>query len=355
MSKNVLIIGTGTIGEPLIGLLSDWKEKMDIDEIFFHKRTPLLHERAKVNSLIARGAKLVVDPPKVEAFQELGHEPALVYMAALELCDVIIDCTPVGNTAKEAHYLPLSKKYKKKIFIAQGSEKGFGLPYAFGINDEALTREKPQFIQIVSCNTHNIASLLKTVSQNLSDIASASFVCIRRADDISQGESFISSPEVGKHSDPIFGTHHARDAYDLLATLYEHVNIRSSAMRINTQYMHTICFDIAIKKYATKKDIFSHFKENKFVATTHKTLANKVFSFGRDHGYYGRIFNQTVVSLPTVEVFRDCGTTRVKGFCFTPQDGNSLLSSVAAALRGLHGARYKKYLSLLDKHLLDEV
>ena len=212
MSKNVLIIGTGTIGEPLIGLLSDWKKKMNIDEVYFHKRTPLLHERAKVNSLIARGAKLVVDPPKVEAFQELGHEPALVYMAALELCDVIIDCTPAGNAAKEAHYLPLSKEYKKKMFIAQGSEKGFGLPYAFGINDEALTREKPQFIQIVSCNTHNIASLLKTVSQNLSDIANANFVCIRRADDISQGESFISSPEVGRHSDPIFGTHHARDA-----------------------------------------------------------------------------------------------------------------------------------------------
>jgi glyceraldehyde-3-phosphate dehydrogenase type II len=354
MKKNVFVIGTGTIGEPLIGLLADFKKKLGID-VYFHKRTPLIDEIAKVNSLIKRGAHLVVDPEKIEAFQSLGHEPVLNYEAALKLCDVVIDCTPAGNMAKELHYLSLAKKDKNKLFIAQGSEKGFGFPYAHGINDAALGRENPQFIQVVSCNTHNIACLLKTVSQNLKDIKDANFVCIRRANDISQNGSFIASPQVGVHSDKVFGTHHARDAYDLLATLYEHVNIRSSAMKLNTQYMHTICFDIAIKKYATRKDIISHLKADKFVATTHKTLANKVFSFGRDHGYYGRIYNQTVVSLPTVDVFRDSGATRVKGFCFTPQDGNSLLSSIAAAMYGIYGKKYKDYMKLFDDYLFQEI
>ena len=169
MKKNVFVIGTGTIGEPLIGLLADFKKKLGID-IFFHKRTPLIDEIAKVNSLIKRGAHLVVDPEKIEAFQSLGHEPVLNYEAALKLCDVVIDCTPAGNMAKELHYLSLAKKDKNKLFIAQGSEKGFGFPYAHGINDAALERENPQFIQVVSCNTHNIACLLKTVSQNLKDI-----------------------------------------------------------------------------------------------------------------------------------------------------------------------------------------
>jgi len=54
-----------------------------------------------------------------------------------------------------------------------------------------------------------------------------------------------------------------------------------------------------------------------------------VFSFGRDHGYYGRILSQTVVVTPTLAVRR---AHEVYGFCFTPQDGNSLLSSMAAAL-----------------------
>ena len=162
--KNILVIGTGTIGEPLIGLLADFRKELKLGSVFFHKRTPLLDEVAKVNSMVDRGAELVVDEDKVDKFQALGHAPALEFEAALKLADVIIDCTPAGNESKEKYYLPLikNKKYKKKVFIAQGSEKGFGIPYAHGINDEILAK-KPQFIQVVSCNTHNISSLIKTL------------------------------------------------------------------------------------------------------------------------------------------------------------------------------------------------
>jgi glyceraldehyde-3-phosphate dehydrogenase (NAD(P)) len=70
------------------------------------------------------------------------------------------------------------------------------------------------------------------------------------------------------------------------------------------------------------------------VAVTEKQHANVVFSFGRDHGYYGRILSQTVIVLPSLAVRHD---REVYGFCFTPQDGNSLLSSVAAALWHIEG------------------
>jgi glyceraldehyde-3-phosphate dehydrogenase/erythrose-4-phosphate dehydrogenase len=352
--KNILIIGTGTIGEPLIGLLADFKNKLGI-RVYFHKRTPLVDEIAKVNSLINRGANLVVDPEKVEAFQELGHEPVLIYQAALDLCDVIIDCTPAGNLAKKEHYLPLLKKNKKKFFIAQGSEKGFGMPYAYGINDAALIESDSQFVQVVSCNTHNIVSLVKTICPTTTDLHYGDFVCIRRANDISQNGSFIASPEVGNHKYSSFGTHHAKDARDLLATLYEHPNLFSSALKVNTQYMHTIRFSLHIRKYATEKDIRDRFKNNKFIALTHKSLANKVFSFGRDHGYYGRIFNHTVVSLPSLHIGRNNGNTVISGFCFTPQDGNSLLSSIAAALYAIHGKQYKKYMNIFDDYLFTRV
>ena len=234
MSKNILIIGTGTIGEPLIGLLADFKKKLGIN-IYFHKRTPLIDEVAKVNSLIKRGAHLVVDPEKIEAFQSLGHEPVLNYEAALKLCDVIVDCTPAGNMAKESHYLSLAKKNKNKLFIAQGSEKGFGIPYAHGINDKALLESDSQFVQIVSCNTHNIASLIKTICPTMRDLHYGDFTCIRRANDISQNGSFIASPEVGGHKNKSFGTHHAKDAYDLFATIYEHPNLFSSALKVRSE------------------------------------------------------------------------------------------------------------------------
>jgi len=356
MKKSILVIGTGTIGEPLIGLLADFKKKLGVD-VFFHKRTPLRDEVAKVESLINRGANLVVDPEKVEEFQALGHEPVLNYEAALKLCDVVIDCTPAGNVAKEEHYLPLLKKYKNKCFIAQGSEKGFGMPYAYGINDKALLKHKDNFLQVVSCNTHNVSSLVDTLSTHEieKNFVAGDFTCIRRSNDISQHSGFSPSPEVGKHTSTSFGTHHAKDSYDLFRTLDLVPNLFSSAMKLNTQYMHIIRFNVEVKAFATTQDIINKFIENKFTAITYKNLANKIFSFGRDHGYYGRIFNHTVVAVESLNTRSYMGNTIISGFCFTPQDGNSLLSSVAAALYGIYGNEYQEHMSPFDKLLFEEI
>ena len=74
------------------------------------------------------------------------------------------------------------------------------------------------------------------------------FVMIRRANDVSQAGSFIPSPQVGKHGDQQYGTHHARDAALLFETIGEKLNLFSSAMKMNTQYMHTIHFHLRVKK-----------------------------------------------------------------------------------------------------------
>ena len=59
MSKNVMVIGTGTIGEPLIGLLAEHKDELGIDNVIFFKRTPLSDEKGKVEALLRKGAKIV--------------------------------------------------------------------------------------------------------------------------------------------------------------------------------------------------------------------------------------------------------------------------------------------------------
>ena len=51
--RNVLVVGTGTIGEPLIGLLTRMQKDLGINEVMFHKRTPLKYERPKVESLLS--------------------------------------------------------------------------------------------------------------------------------------------------------------------------------------------------------------------------------------------------------------------------------------------------------------
>ena len=112
MLKNILIVGTGTIGEPLIGLLSDFRDELGI-RVFFHKRPPLLDERAKVNSLVKRGAKLVVDKDKLEAFESCGHKAGTTSGLAFDLADVIIDCTPAGNDNKEFYDKIINNNFDK--------------------------------------------------------------------------------------------------------------------------------------------------------------------------------------------------------------------------------------------------
>ena len=69
MKKTIVhIVGTGTIGEPLIGLFTDFKHYLGIDEVTFHKRTPLANDRAKINHLMSRGAVLATDSDQRDAF-----------------------------------------------------------------------------------------------------------------------------------------------------------------------------------------------------------------------------------------------------------------------------------------------
>ena len=351
----VHVIGTGTIGEPLIGILSEMKEHLGIEEVTFHKRTPLLTDRSKVHSLMRKGAKLCVDDSAVRGFQDLGMEPAFETIEAIDRAGVVIDCTPsgVGTFNKNEYY----EKFTSNTagFIAQGSEFGFGKPYARGVNDSTLKAGEDQFIQVVSCNTHNLSILIQMLAledggpDNLVD---GRFVCMRRSNDISQDTSFVPSPQVGKHKDARFGTHHARDAWHLFNTMGYDLDLFSTALKLNTQYMHTIFFDVRVKNSTTRDKLLETIRANDRAALTHKTSANSVFSFGRDQGRYGRILNVTVVVEPSLTVRND---NEIVGYCFTPQDGNSLLSSIAAAMWFLNPKDYEERIQVLKPFFYDEV
>ncbi len=328
MKTVVHVVGTGTIGEPLIGLFTDFSDKIGVDEVTFHKRTPLEWDRARIRHLQERGARLAVDPNRRMDFEALGHTVSYEADEAIERATVVIDCTPAGNQNKEDVYNRVSGP---RGFLAQGSEFGFGKPYARGVNDEALVAGEDRFIQVVSCNTHNITTLIKTLcdQDGSYSLEQGHFVCMRRANDVTQADKFIPAPSVGKHDDAEFGTHHAKDAHHLFETLGQDFDLFSSAVKLNTQYMHSIWFRLALNRDITLEEVHERLASNPRVARTNKQQANIVFSFGRDHGYYGRILSQTVVVTPTLAVRRG---REIFGFCFTPQDGNSLLSSVAAAL-----------------------
>lgn len=355
-SKTVLVVGTGTIGEPLIGLLCHFKAQLGIDEVLFHKRTPLMTDRSKVVNLLRRGARLVTDQDRIDAFKKMDIKAEFTTEDALEMARVVVDCTPSGNAMKEQWY----KNYEQNtdLFVAQGSEFGFGKPYARGINDEVLEVGKDKYLQVVSCNTHNLSVLIKTFGlgqEGPDNLVEGRFVCMRRANDISQDDKFVPSPQVGSHKDARFGTHHARDAWHLYQTKGKQydLNLFSSAMKVNSQLMHVIHFNMKVNKPVTKAELVKRMVDDDRIAITYKTTANSVFSFGRDHGFCGRILNQSVIPVDTLHISQDGRS--ISGYCFTPQDGNSLLSSVAATVWGLYPETYDKIVQCLRPYFFQEV
>ena len=354
MDKRIIhVVGTGTIGEPLIGLFSTFRRELGIDEVTFHKRTPLLTDRSKVLSLQGKGARLAVDREVRGRFTAMGMTPAYEALEAINRASVVIDCTPVGNENKERLYLRYGQNARG--FIAQGSELGFGKMYARGINDVALRPREDRFIQVVSCNTHNLAVLVDTIAlgpDKEDNLESGSFICMRRANDISEEGEFLPAPEVGKHDDARFGTHQARDAYSLFRTVGLDLNLYSSALKLNTQYMHVIYFNLRLRRRVSLEEVMQRFQSNRRIAMTHKNHSSMVFSFGRDHGLFGRILNQTVIPVRTLAV-KD--GREVVGFSFTPQDGNSLLSSIAAAEWFLYPGDYERYLRPIEESFFQEI
>lgn len=347
------VVGTGTIGEPLIGLLASFRKELGIDEVTFHKRTPLLTDRSKVLSLQKKGALLAVDWPTWEEFKEMGMSPCFEATEAIDRASVVIDCTPAGNENKKRLY----SRYGENAhgFIAQGSEFGFGKMYARGINDAALRPGKDKFIQVVSCNTHNLAVLVDTIAlgpEKEDNLEKGFFVCMRRANDLSEQEEFLPAPEVGKHDDGRFGTHQARDTHNLFQTLGLDLNLYSSAIKLNTQYMHVIYFNLRLRRKVSLQELMRRLRSNRRIAFTQKNLSSLVFSFGRDHGLFGRILNQTVIPASTLTVNDG---KEVIGFSFTPQDGNSLLSSIAAAEWFLYPEDYEQRLRCIEEHFFSEI
>jgi len=349
----VHVVGTGTIGLPLTALLADYRRQLGIDEVTFRKNRPTIENRAEIKALIARGALLAIDWSKLTEFQDLGFKPSLKDWDAAMQADVIIDCTPYGNEHKPAYLTDAHKNVR--LFIAQGSEDGFGKKYAWGVNDEALVEGEDRFLQVVSCNTHAISSLLKTLGfdeDGKSVLDEADFTMLRRANDVSQTDGMVASLAIGRHDDEIYGTHHARDAAEVFKTLGYNLRLFSSAIKVSTQYMHTMRFRLRLGEVTTLDEVRDKLESNPAIAMTYKNQANEVFSFGRDHGRYGRLLNQVVVPYEGLAVH---GGRDIVGSSFTPQDGNSLLSSIAATLWAIQPETVPEKMKVFDRYVFREV
>jgi len=370
MSDNfyVHVVGTGTIGEPLIKLLREAKL-----QVSFHKASAF--EDEKIIALINDGAELASAKDKMDEFAELlgpKYAPTLTRNEALTRANVVIDCTPYGNKLKDETYYLLNDGKRK--FAAQGSEDGFGIKFASGVNnsfvEKALWEENQPYVQVVSCNTHNLLALITAIGTeegkySFDEIVYVDFSLMRRVADVSQVKA-IPAPEIGYFDDDVFGTHQAADAAHLIRESFGvdlAGKIFSSAHKMPTPFMHMTEFRILVKRKMDYDYAKSLFENSWRYAITRKLHSNQVFAFGRDHGFYGRILNQSVICIDekldekkgvlkrTLRVADHPEGTLIVGSTLTPQDGNSLLTSLEFAMMCKYKEAYSEAMKDVVKRL----
>ncbi len=347
---HVHIQGSGTIGAPLIHLFNRYGTELGFAEVTFTKNTPRSSDLPLVQKLQATGGTFVVDEAKREAFESAGFLVDGTYQEALEAATVIIEATPSGIARdRKSDYQAMDGP---KGFLAQGSEAGFGLPYAARVNDEELDALDDRFVHIVSCNTHNIAALVRAIAleNDGPGLDRGRVLCIRRGTDVGQSGTAPLAPKVSIH-DETEGTHHAHDVIELYRTKGVELDLFSSAIKVPTQYMHTIWFQFDLEEAIDRDTVIERIQADPLVALTDKDTSNMVFNVGREFGPFGRLVNQGVVATDTIHV---TGKT-VTGFCFTPQDGNALLSNIAASTRFAHPEDWRKRCDALNELIWQDI
>jgi len=355
MARNIVhIVGTGTVGAPLIGILASRRKKLGIEEVTFKPEEAEIRNVALLKGLVDLGAKLCISEENTDEFASIGCKIDYPASEAIDRAGVIIDCSAPGLATENKAKIYSRYADSDKLFIAQSRNPEFGKDYAFGINDDALQRDRDKFIRIVSCNAHNISSIIKTIAieNGVSNLEWGRFVCIRRASDISEAEEFIPSPQIGTHQNETYGTYQAADAASLFHSIGFDLDLFSSAMKVNSQYLHTVSFDIKLKSATTLQKVINRFQANPLIALTNKLLASQILAFARDLGYHGRILNQSVIVVPGLNLRKQ---NELTGFSFSLQDGNSLLSSIAAAVWYFFPRSYKEKLIEMNDLIFGEI
>lgn len=324
----ILVNGGGNIGTTITELLLRYKTILGIKDIYLNKETSFPWRSKELELLQKKGVMISQNLEKII--------PNINY---------IFEATENGKGLKNKE---LYSKYSNIKSCAQGSEKGFGIPFMTSLNNEMIKGQP--FVQVVSCNTHGAASILQTFCNgNFDHINFADFVVVRRSEDLGHHKRLVTANVIARHLDEIKGTHHAIDVYDMLKTINVKLNITSSDITTPSQLMHSTRFHINLKKSITNSEILDRINKNPYVSTTNKFDSNLIFELGRRYGFQGRIFSHGIVVTNNLLITKNT----IKGWAFIPQEGNTILSTIQAFILQTNPKKSNKIINKIESDLLE--
>ena len=332
---NILVNGMGNIGTTLVHLLSDYAGVFGIQKIYLYKRSTQPWNKAERSYLESLGIILCSSE----------SSDSIVC-----LDDIIGEIDYIFEAAANGVGLANIEKYKKlpllKGSCAQGSEKGYGIPFMSGVNDDQIRGKK--FVNVVSCNTHGTAALLSTFTgKSLENLESADVVVVRRSEDLGNHTRLVSGNVLARHLDPVIGTHHAIDVVDMYETVGIECRLTSSDITTPSQLTHSVRFNIDLKE-RLKCSVDELISSNPYVSTTRKFDSNVLFEQGRRYGYQGRLYSHAVIVIDNLLLTEKS----IKGWAFVPQEGNSILSTLHAFMLQMKIENAENLIETLQNDLL---
>ncbi|HMV44004.1 MAG TPA: hypothetical protein PK079_09035 [Leptospiraceae bacterium] len=350
MKNNFIFIrGVGVIGWPLTALFLSLKDLLPNTIIAIEPYQLTKENIYHIEYLCDRGAVFVKS-----ALNDSGNFSSqfntIPFEEARNLCDIVLDCSPPSIAEKRLSEYG-SNLYKNcKGFIAQGSEHKFGKQLLFPDNTSILNSNMDRFYHISTCNTHTLSAIIR-IFENLSvAMESIDFVIIRRDADMAKNDPHVTGP-LFQIPESENGTHHSRLLNELYQTVQKQYPVTSSAMTVNSPYMHITRFRIEVDRIMKKEQILAEIEKDPLLSITNLISSNMIFSSGRERGDYGRIFSHAVFVEPSLEV----NGRVIRGLAATPGDSNVLISTIYAALKVLEVENLDLILQALYQKVIQRV
>ena len=139
----------------------------------------------------------------------------------------------------------------------------------------------------------------------------------------------------------------------LFKTMGLDLNIFSSALKLNTQYMHTIHFNLRLRRAIDMDELMRRFQLGAPSGDDQQGIVGFGF-FIRPRSWAVWPDSQPDRGRQP-RAWRSMTTRKSIGTCFTPQDGNSLLSSIAASLWFMYPDSYEEKLAPVRPYFFSEI
>ncbi|UKN00130.1 hypothetical protein K6119_10330 [Paracrocinitomix mangrovi] len=329
----VLVNGLGNIGTTVANLLLDYKVDFGIDEVWAYKRKIQPWQSIELNLLEAKGIKVCSDDVSYPNPEDV-----------LPKVNYIFECAANGvGLLNKDRYDKLPNLIGAS---AQGSEKGFGVSFMSGLNNELIKNEK--FVHVVSCNMHGSAAIMRLFGGDLlQNLESADMVVVRRSEDIGNHQRMVSGNVVSRHLDEVAGTHHSIDVNDMFKSIGVDANCTASDITTPSQFLHSVRFNLKLKS-PLKDSVIDLIDNSPLVSRTSKFDSNVVFEMGRRYGYNGRIFSHAIVLDGNLLITQN----EIKGWAFVPQEGNTIISTIHAFLLQIGHEKEKQLINKLLQNLV---